>query len=321
MKKILFITSNRIGDAVLSTGILNALHLAQPEAKFTIVCGALPAPLFEGFPALDRVIILNKKKHHAHWWDLWREVVQTRWDMVVDLRDSIVSRTIWAPVRRIYGAHIPKTLHKAAQAAALIGLFDDQVPFPTLWPSKTQHDKAQQILSSDLKTGQKHIAIAPTANWLGKTWPPENFMALLKQLKQKHDLFKDAKLIVFAAPNERDQANPVIEGLKDDYHIIDCIGNLNTGEAAAVIAGCDFFIGNDSGLMHIAAASNIPTFGLFGPSWPHLYAPFGQKTAWVQTPKNFDELIDFPDYDPKTCGCLMDGLSVDHVLQALDKFL
>ena len=92
-------------------------------------------------------------------------------------------------------------------------------------------------------------------------------------------------------------------------------------EAGAALARCDFYIGNDSGLLHTAAASGVACLGLYGPSWPHLYAPWGEHTGYVCTPQTFDELIDFEGYSPGTLKhSLMTGLSVEHVLSVLEGF-
>ena len=48
------------------------------------------------------------------------------------------------------------------------------------------------------------------------------------------------------------------------------------------------FIGNDSGLMHLAAASNIATIGLFGPTNDKLYAPFGDKCHTIRTKETYN---------------------------------
>ena len=73
--------------------------------------------------------------------------------------------------------------------------------------------------------------------------------------------------------------------------------------------------------MHAAAVSGIKTFGLFGPSFPHLYAPYGPQAAYITTPQSYDELINYEGYHPKTAPCLMEGLGVADVKNALKDFL
>ena len=70
------------------------------------------------------------------------------------------------------------------------------------------------------------------------------------------------------------------------------------------------FIGNDTGLMHIAAAAGTPTLGLFGPSPVAQYAPWGRQTAWVRSADRPEAMFG-PGFDHRTTGTLMDGLSVD----------
>jgi heptosyltransferase III len=84
----------------------------------------------------------------------------------------------------------------------------------------------------------------------------------------------------------------------------------------ACMRRCSLYIGNDSGLMHMAAASGLPALGLFGPSRPERYAPWGLQSAWVKTQKSYEELMRVPNlYDPNI-GSLMDSLSVDEVVSA-----
>jgi heptosyltransferase-3 len=89
------------------------------------------------------------------------------------------------------------------------------------------------------------------------------------------------------------------------------VGRTGLTAAIACLRRCTLFIGNDSGLMHMAAAAGAPTLGLFGPSRDEHYAPWGPKAALVRTVESYDELVGAPGYDHKTTGTLMDGLSVD----------
>ncbi len=313
--KVLFITSTRLGDAVLSTGILAALMKKHPVAKATVVCGPLPASIFEGFPNVERIIALKKRKRHGHWIELWRKTIGTRWDVVVDLRNSAVSRLIRAKERYIFGPHISQDLHKVEQAAAVAQMAD--VPAPVLYPTAAQEKFADALVAPH----GPFIAVGPSANWIGKTWEPEKFIALIEWLTAADGLFPHARVAVFAAPGEEAQARPVLESVSPERRI-DGIAKGTPGEVAAALARASFYVGNDSGLMHMAAAVGVPTFGLFGPSWPQLYRPWGDHTGFSRTPLDFAQLTDFPGYNPKTLKhTLMTGLTLEQVKHDIWHFI
>ena len=131
--KVLFITSSRLGDAVLSTGVLDHVIRTYPHARITVACGPLAVSLFEGVPGLERIIPLKKKKYNGHWIELWRMVSPIKWDIVIDLRNSAVSRLIRARKRYVFSSCINQKLHKAEQNAAVLKL--DYVPAPCVWPT------------------------------------------------------------------------------------------------------------------------------------------------------------------------------------------
>ncbi|PZQ45779.1 MAG: glycosyltransferase family 9 protein [Micavibrio aeruginosavorus] len=312
--KILFITATRLGDAILSTGLLNHMLETWPDAKVTVACGPLPVSVFEGFPNVGRIIPMKKKKRNGHWIDLWKQVVGTRWDMVVDLRNSAVSRLILARKYYIFGRRIDKQQHKVEQAAQTMRL--SSVPAPKLHFTMDQLKFARALIPS----GCTVIAVGPSANWIGKTWPAENFIEVLKETTAPTGPMPNAHIAVFAAPGEEAQARPVLEAFPENRRI-DGIAKGAPGEVAAAISLCDFYLGNDSGLLHAAAAAGVPTLGLYGPSYPHLYAPWGDHAGYVCTPKTFDELIDFEGYSAKTLDItLMGGLETATVMNAVKNF-
>lgn len=310
--KVLFITSTRLGDAILSTGLLEHVLQEYQNAKVTVACGALPSSIFEAFANVERIIKMKKEKHHGHWIKLWKQVIGTRWDVVIDLRDSAVSRLIFAKKRYIFGNHIDQSQHKVKQAADVMKL--ERILAPKLYFTQSQQEFADRLIPE----GKPVIAVGPSANWIGKTWSAENFIEVIKWLRSKEGLFPDARVAVFAAPGEEEQAHPVLESVPK-YDQIDGIAKGTPGEVAAAIARCDFYIGNDSGLMHAAAAGGVPTLGLFGPSYPHLYAPYGDHCAIAQTPETFDQLIDFEGYSPQSLDkTLMDTLQISPVIDIIN---
>ena len=311
-KHILFITSSRIGDAVLSSGLLNYIYQNHPNAKVTIACAPLVVSLFEGFPNLERIIPIKKQKYNKHWFFLWQKIIATRFDMVIDLRNSAVSRLIFARKRYIFGSYVDKSLHKVEQNASVMKLTTP--PDPKLWFTDAQKEKALALIPQ----GTAVLGIGPTANWAGKTWPVDRFIEIIKWMTAENGLMPNVRVAVFAAPGEEEAARTVLASVPQN-RALDVIAKTDPGTAAATLARCDYYIGNDSGLMHCAAAAGVKTFGVFGPSFPHIYRPWGKDSAYVSTPESFDQLIDFDGYDTKTCGCLMTTLSVDMVKEAIKK--
>lgn len=316
--RILFITSNRLGDAILSTGLLAHLVDSYPDARFTIACGPLPAPLFSAVPRLEKVIPLAKRKHSLHWFDLWKATISRRWDLVVDLRGSAISWLLRTR-KRCIGGKADDSLHRVAFLSSLLDL--PQASPPRLWEGEEARKRAAELIPrTDApdpgKARELVIGIGPTANWRGKQWRPEFFAELQKRLTRPDGLFPDARICIFAAPNERDQAAPVLEAIPEGRRI-DLVGKVDPLEALSCMTRCDLFIGHDSGLSHLAAAAGIPTLALFGPGKPGCYAPWGPQCAIVQTPKTPEELESGPGYHHLTTDTLMDSLTVSMVERAV----
>ena len=299
---ILFVTATRIGDAVLSTGLLGYLIERHAGARLTIAAGPLAAPLFTAVPGLERVITISKRPFAAHWLGLYSAVVGRRWDMVVDLRGSALAWLLRTGERRVM-AKGDKHEHRVRQLARLFKL--DPPPSPRLWLMPT-HDRMAETL---IPAGPPVLAIGPAANWRGKQWRAERFAELARRLIAGDGPLPGARVAVLAAAHERAQTEPLLAAIPP-RRLIDLTGRTDPLTAAAALRRTALFIGNDTGLMHIAAASGVPTLGLFGPSPIDQYAPWGLCTATVRT-EAAPETMFGKDFDHRTTDTLMDTLSVD----------
>lgn len=305
---ILFVTSNRIGDAVLSTGLLGHLIATYPEARITLACGPAAAPLFAATPNVERVIALAKRRFAGHWLMLWRGVVTTVWDLVVDLRASGLAWALAARERKVLKP-APGEIHRLCHLAALLGL--DEPPPPRIWAADEDRARARALLPGEGPV----LGVGPTANWGGKQWPAERFAETIARLTARGAILAGARVAVFGAARERDAAAPVIASLPE-ARSIDLVGRADLLTAFACLERCALYFGNDSGLMHLAAAAGVPTLGLFGPSKEALYAPWGEHTAVVRTPRSFDEIVNAPGYDYRRHESHMGSLEVGRVEQA-----
>lgn len=268
--RILFITATRLGDAVLSTGLLDYLLAHYPQARFTIACGPVAEGVFDRMPRRERSIVVTKQTFDLHWLALWRASVGTRWDLAVDLRGSGLTFFLAARRRAIMrGGRRPG--HRLGHLAGVLGLTDP--PLPVAWTSPADEARAAALLP---RNGPL-IGLGPTANWSGKIWAPDRFAALFDALSVE---MPGARPVIFGGPGavERVMAQPLLDALPG---AIDLVGALSLPQAAACLARCALFVGNDSGLMHLAAAAGAPTLGLFGPTPPSEYAPRGRRAGFV----------------------------------------
>lgn len=311
---ILFITSNRIGDAVLSSGLIKRLSDEIPNARFTIVAGPVAAPLFEEVPTLDRIIVLAKAKNRSHWIELWRQVRGTRWGLVVDLRGSGLSRFISTRRRAIWRKSSGPPVHKVIEAARILKIEDDPAP-PFIFTTPETEARADELTAG---VGPI-LALAPAANWLGKTWPLERFSRVAMRLLDPEGPMKGGRLMVLGGPEDAKLARELKDVVMRNQ-FINLTENVDLLTAYACLKRARLFIGNDSGTMHLAAAAGIPTLGLFGPSDERHYGPWGVDTRVARGPRTYEQIraVD-PGFGQALCH-MMD-LSVETVGEAARELL
>lgn len=288
--KILFVTSNRLGDAVLSTGLLDHLIRTHPTARITVVCGPVAEGVFARMPNLDRIIVLHKRTRGRHWLPLWADVALHVWDLVVDIRASALSWLIPTRRRAVFRrAQGPKI----AQLGSILRL--SPAPAPVVWIAEADRNRAANLLPGDKPV----IALGPTANWQPKVWPADHFAAAFRTLATT--LVPGAVPAVLGGPGTAEQAMaaPLLAALPGALNLV---GAISLAEAAAVLQRAVLFIGNDSGLMHLSAAAGTPTIGLFGPTDAATYWPTGRCATGV-------------------VAAAMDAISVHQVVEAAAKLL
>lgn len=307
MERVLFINSTRIGDAVINSGVLRHLVETRPDARFTLACGPLAAPLFTDVPRLDEVIIMAKKKRGAHWFDLWKQTVGKRWDLVVDMRCSATGWFLRAGERRIL-KQSRTPIPKVQEAASVLRL--DPVPDPIIYVSDDARRSAEQLIPDDRPV----LTVCPSASAPFKMWPGENFGALIKRLIAPEGPMPGARVVIQGGPFDHEAAEPIHEALPD-ADILDLTG-AGLMECAATLECSRLYIGNDSGVMHMAAAVGVPTLGLFGPSDNRRYAPWGEHCEMVRGETSFEAIDSAHDDRRKVSESLLKDLSVETAYEA-----
>lgn len=302
----MFITSTYLGDAIISSGILEALRKQNPEAKFTVACGPVAAPLFEAMPQLERLIPIQKMSYSRHWIKLWGQCFFKKWDLVVDVRGTGLSHFLFAKKRRIWGSSNSKEL-RVHQLAKFMG-------FKETTPSKLHVGPAHQRAADDLVKGEI-ICLSPVASWDKKCWPLDHFAKLAHELLTSKTFSSKARVAILGAPFQRKELEPLFQALPKDT--VDLVGTVPLPVLAGVLEKSSLFVGNDSGLMHLAAAMGTPTVGLFGPSPENIYAPWGKKTTYVRTKQSFEEAMTLAEQGKNIMG----DMTVEEVLEHIKDFI
>ena len=306
---ILFITATRIGDAVLSSGLIARLAAEIPGARFTIVAGPVAAPLFLNVPGLDQIIEFEKSKDGGHWFRLWRQVRKTKWGLVVDMRGSAISGFLSRRRRAVFKRTPGPPVHKVIEASRVLKM-EEEPAAPHLYTSPEIDEVAAALTAGHGSI----LALAPAANWVGKTWPLERFTQTAIRLLRKGGPMEGSRLMVLGGPEDAGAVAALRDVVPKD-RFIDLVGKVDLLTAQACLKHARLFIGNDSGLMHLAAAANVPTIGLFGPSDETLYAPWGLHTRVVRGPRGFADIV---SVDPgfQQAMCHMMDLPIETVVAA-----
>lgn len=121
------------------------------------------------------------------------------------------------------------------------------------------------------KTGQHIIAIHPGSGSPKKCWPVDNFAWLCLKLNELLSI----KIYLIGGPADEKAFTSLKQSLKGLFPLL--LENLPLRTLAAFLSRCDLYLGNDSGITHLAATLGIPTIALFGPTDPKIWAPLGQK--------------------------------------------
>ena len=303
--KILFICSNLIGDTILSSGVINHFINQNKQAKLTFVVGPTAAPLLKNYHNTENLIIFEKRRFNLHWFDILQKTYSTKWDIVVDFRSSAISYLLRKNKKYIFKKN--HNTHHIEQLKLSFGFNCSNLFIPTSYDEKN-------IANYDLDSSFKHIVIFPGGNWLPKIWSAENFNLTMKLLLKKYDKIK---FILVGSFKEKNKFYDKLTKNINENLIIDLFGYSLT-LTSAYMKKSDIFIGNDSGLMHMAVANKIRVICLFGPTDDKVYGPFGENNIVIRTFENLDY---FKSLNIDKNKSYMNSIKPEKVLKKCEKIL
>jgi heptosyltransferase-2 len=265
--KFLVIRFSSLGDCVLLCPLLEYLKGTGAEEVVVLTKRAY-APLFASATGVDRVVALDSRGGAAA---LWRTAGEFRGRgyTVLDAHGSLRSRLFCARAGRAHSrlekhtrervdlilwkrtADLPTMLERYARLCAPV-----EITTPTLAPGGIQipDESAQEAAAA--MGNSSFIAVAPGSRWPAKRWG--GFAQLCEMLP------RDERILLVGDSADRAFTTPIARALGD--RCLDIAGIPSLMKTAAHIARCRLFVGNDSGLMHLAEAVGVPVVALFGPT-------------------------------------------------------
>jgi ADP-heptose:LPS heptosyltransferase len=211
---------------------------------------------------------MTKRRYDAHWLTLWNEVRGTRWDIAVDLRRSLITYLLSCRQRFVLGP-IAAGQHHVGHLSALLKIEPPLSPYIYVGPQHRARAAAR------VPDGAPVLALAPIAADPAKTWPLASFKALATMLTSE-GVCAGWRIVLIGGPNDAALVADLAAAIPD------CVPIFNEPDlltVAAVLARARAFIGNDSGLSHMAAAMGVPTLAIFGPTDPARYGPWGGQVV------------------------------------------
>ncbi len=338
IRRVLLIQLGDIGDVVLTTGSITALHQAFPEWRLAVAVREKAGELMQDCPiitqdgrgkrrgALHQRLAATAKQIYD-----WRSA---EYDLVIDFRTgtrgAVMARLSGAPQRISFFAddepfwrnhaftHLAQIPYESGTYVAdyyhrILAVFDlSPAPGPLqLWVNPARRELTDQLCrAADIDPLAPFIALQPFSLWPYKELPDNLYIELIDRLVEMCAM----PVVITGGPGDRPRAEAIQARCR--RQAVSLAGRTSIGEMAALLSRSRLFIGIDSAGLHIAAAVGCPTVGIFGPSAPASWAPRGASHRTVQP---LDNCVPCRDKGCRNTGvslCLQ-RMPIDIVLAAV----
>ena len=269
--KILIILPNWLGDAIMTTPAIELLAQKYPHARFTFVGSYVAIEALKHHPLCERAIVDETKKASSRFLATYKLAKELGvFNLAITFRNQLHSSlllyftgTVLTIARRSWHSrfllsHTPKietNQHLVIQYAKLAMVNVDDFNEKSIPPLKLYIEPKQ--------FAQPTLGINAGATYgSAKRWYPERFAEVAAKYANRYEI------VIFGGPNEVEMAAEIEENLKKlgVTNYTNLAGQTTIEELCANIGGCSLFITNDSGPMHVAAAYQVPTIAIFGPT-------------------------------------------------------
>ncbi len=291
--RVVVLSPNWLGDAVMALGAIGDVRRAFPDATLIVAARSPLAPLFRLVPVVDEIVEFAKGRDAASdvsaWrllaaaradiavllpnsfasaWLAWRAGVPERWGYRGDARRPLLTRSVPRPRGSLHQSEYYRML------VAGLGIATGGPPAPLTIDDDT-HSRAVGLLTEGgCGPGCRRVGIAPGAAYgRAKQWPPDRYASLINRLAVEGG----ATSVLVGSEGDREAGAEIeqclarngverIDRATGGARWVNLTGRTDLRLAAAVMASCRVFVSNDSGAMHLAAASGVRVVAIFGPT-------------------------------------------------------
>ena len=259
--KILIELPTWLGDAVMATPAIENIVKNYPECEIILFGAYLSTQLFTEHPNVKEIIVDKSRSGGNRYLNLYKQAKQTeKLDLAVSFRSGFSTKFFFwfldASQKCIYRKEKNIERHQVLR-------YNDFVNSCLDFQTTPGALKIYQHKAPTRKNDRKTVGINPGATYgSAKRWYPEKFAEVAAALSDKYDI------LIFGGPNETDIAADIEEELKKSgvTNYTNLAGKTTIPELIRQISQLDLFITGDSGPMHVAAAFQVPTVALFGPT-------------------------------------------------------
>ena len=257
----------------MTTPVLQALHELYPEATIDIVGDQRSSEIFKHCPFRGEIFHKQKNSFSRGVPALLKTLWAQSYDLVVDIRTDGLAYLLLAGKRFTKLNRTKTGAHAVQQHLGIISkIYQSAPPQCHVWTSSIEKKFAVESLGDYY--GKKLLGIGPGANAKVKIWSEENYLSLVEKVGP----FFDA--VIFFGDNRDKESSDFISS-HVEIPCINLCGKTSVLQAVAVLELITEFVGNDSGLGHMASAAGIPTITVFGIGEPERYRPWGEKALWL----------------------------------------
>jgi len=286
VKRILLITLSNLGDAILTTPVLDALYKRFPDARIDILMNPVFEDLFAHDNRVAKIFFYEKHAVSFEKYRLLKKLYNIRYDLVVDLKNTMIPLFLMPRYRTSLIRIKHEAIHKKEEHLSLIRQLGIETQGAKLgiMTNEEDADNARKILNGFVNPG-KYIVMNPGAKSHVKRWPAANFAALSDRIVK--ELGYDVVVIGKDSGRKNPESDRVVV---DNFlkltkeNVLDIVGKTNTRELFLIIGRARCIITNDSAPLHIASATGTPTVALFGPTDDRKYGPLANRSVVIRRP-------------------------------------